>query len=668
MTQTTQPAKTHRIRPPKEEPADPHLIVHPVDIIANGQVSPPEYGTDPYKHLLVQASSTERRRLFLGIPVTGLVRIEWALGRWGQIIPCNWSMADQMHAIRGGGYPLGYDVKDARNVIVQNAVLGNFEWCFRAETLIETQQGAKTICDIQVGDIVKTHLGRYRPVLQTLKRHYPQRNPLLWIRTAHSTIKCTPEHPFYVERAGIRAFIQAQDLCLTDQLLYPSMRTPKDSIPFHIRYSSVGHNGQARRHGSQKYAIELGDVEVTEDLARFFGLYAAEGCGGGCGITFTFNNNETAYIDHVVKVCKEVFGRTPNIRKRWATNVTLNIKPLHRLFTQWFGSKAHLKKVPPFVFEWGLKNRLAFLHGYLEGDGCIPKGGGNTFNSASRELVEDVCRLAETCGLEGSTIWPTKPVSSVYQGQSILGKGAYTARIKTRSWGKLLDLREAHSDNSTFHIPIMAIEEHRVSASLVDDYVYNLEVADDNSYIADCAAVHNCFFNDHDTILPSDCFLKLNEYMRKGDIPLVSGLYFTKSFPAEPLVYRGRGNSYYAKWKLGDKFWVDGCGMGCMLLNVKVLREMWNDAPEYIAGGNQKVRQVFDTPQFQWTDPESGAGRVFTGTEDLSFFDRMRQGDYLAKAGFKKIAKQKYFVLLDSTIFCWHINNDGTKYPIEMKW
>jgi hypothetical protein len=41
--------------------------------------------------------------------------------------------------------------------------------------------------------------------------------------------------------------------------------------------------------------------------------------------------------------------------------------------------------------------------------------------------------------------------------------------------------------------------------------------------------------------------------MHQGDIPMLSGLYFTKSLPAEPLIYRGRGNSYYKKWKFGDK-------------------------------------------------------------------------------------------------------------------
>lgn len=197
------------------------------------------------------------------------------------------------------------------------------------------------------------------------------------------------------------------------------------------------------------------------------------------------------------------------------------------------------------------------------------------------------------------------------------------------------------------------------------------DVKDARNIIVQAAVLNDfewLFFHDSDVILPPDCYLKLNTYMRNGDLPLVSGLYVTKSFPSEPLLYRGRGNSYFAKWQLGEKVWADGCGMGCMLINVKILKAMWQDAPEYLAGGNQKVRKVFDTPQFLWVDPEMQGIRGFAGTEDLSWFDRIKQGDYLAKAGFKKIAKKKYPICVDTSIMCYHISPDGTKYPLELRW
>jgi hypothetical protein len=176
------------------------------------------------------------------------------------------------------------------------------------------------------------------------------------------------------------------------------------------------------------------------------------------------------------------------------------------------------------------------------------------------------------------------------------------------------------------------------------------------------------FFIDHDVCIPPDCFMKINAYMRSGDIPVVFGLYFTKSDPPEPLLYRGRGNSYFANFHIGDKVWVDGIGMGETLISVKLLKLMWEDAPEYIAGGNMTVRKVFDTPQMIWYDPETDGRRALGGTEDLAWCDRVVNGDYLRKAGFPKIAKRKHWILADTSMFAWHIREDGVRFPLRFAW
>lgn len=175
-------------------------------------------------------------------------------------------------------------------------------------------------------------------------------------------------------------------------------------------------------------------------------------------------------------------------------------------------------------------------------------------------------------------------------------------------------------------------------------------------------------FNDSDTILPPHAFSTMNEYMLKGDVPVVCGLYFTKSDPPEPLVYRGRGNSYYRHFKIGDKFWIDGVPMGCTLIHLKLLRAMAEDAPEYMAYGSYKIKKVFDTPQVRWTDPETGATKGLTGTEDLAWSKRVIEGKYLEKAGWPKIQQRKWPFLCDSSIFCWHIREDGVKFPLRFAW
>ena len=196
------------------------------------------------------------------------------------------------------------------------------------------------------------------------------------------------------------------------------------------------------------------------------------------------------------------------------------------------------------------------------------------------------------------------------------------------------------------------------------------DVANARNVIIQVAVKQNyewLFFIDHDVVLPPDCFLKLNEYIRSEEYPVVSGLYYTKSHPAEPLCYRGRGNSYYDKFKIGDKIMVDGHGMGCTLISVKLLKAMYADAPEYAINGNEKARMVMETPRMNITHPETGEYRGFGGTEDLSWCDRVMEGGYLKKAGWPELQKKKYPFLMDTSMFCLHIDPNGITYPLGAK-
>ena len=169
---------------------------------------------------------------------------------------------------------------------------------------------------------------------------------------------------------------------------------------------------------------------------------------------------------------------------------------------------------------------------------------------------------------------------------------------------------------------------------------------------------------EHDTMPPEDAFVRFNKYMRDGDVPVVSGLYYTRSVPSEPMMYRGRGSSYVTGWKLGDKVWVDGVPTGMLLIHTSILKAIWKDSPEYIVNG-KITRRVFKTPADMWFNEETGTYNTVTGTSDLDWCSKIIDGDYFRKAGWHKIAKKKYPFLIDTNIFCRHIDKDGTQYPTE---
>lgn len=170
------------------------------------------------------------------------------------------------------------------------------------------------------------------------------------------------------------------------------------------------------------------------------------------------------------------------------------------------------------------------------------------------------------------------------------------------------------------------------------------------------------FLLEHDVLLPPDGFIQLNEYIRSKRHPVVSGLYYTRSRPSEPVLYRGRGTSYYGDWKQGDKVWCDGVPTGCLLIHCSILKAMWMDSEEYMLN-NIKARRVFDTPRAMWLDPQTGAFNTSSGTSDLDWCTRVMTGGYFEKAGWSEYQSMRWPFLCDTQLFARHIDISGVQYP-----
>lgn len=178
---------------------------------------------------------------------------------------------------------------------------------------------------------------------------------------------------------------------------------------------------------------------------------------------------------------------------------------------------------------------------------------------------------------------------------------------------------------------------------------------------------------EHDVVIPDNTCMLLNDYMRKAEIPVVSGLYYSRARPSEPLVFRGRGNSVYDDWqeapgiaKKGQELiWCDGVPTGCLLIHRSILKLMWDESPEYIIqtpNGAQITRRVFWTPRELTLS--NGMHNMTSGTSDLDWCDRVIRENILERAGWKNYSPDpKFPFLIDTHLFCKHINMDGEQFP-----
>lgn len=70
--------------------------------------------------------------------------------------------------------------------------------CFSEDVMVHTSDGYKSIKDVQVGDLVFTHKGRYQPVYNTMNKMADKYYELKI--QGCLPFKVTPNHPFYVRR------------------------------------------------------------------------------------------------------------------------------------------------------------------------------------------------------------------------------------------------------------------------------------------------------------------------------------------------------------------------------------------------------------------------------------------------------------------------------------
>jgi hypothetical protein len=170
---------------------------------------------------------------------------------------------------------------------------------------------------------------------------------------------------------------------------------------------------------------------------------------------------------------------------------------------------------------------------------------------------------------------------------------------------------------------------------------------------------------EHDNVLPPNTLIQFNQYMLNHEVPVVSGLYFTKTEPPEPMVYRHLGRGYYTDWEMGDKVWVRGVPTGTLLIHMSILRSMWNEAPEYEVDGH-RLRQVFEQPAKLIYDPNRGELMTASGTSDLEWCRQVIEGKHFEKAGWPEYQKKTFPFLVDTNIFVNHIDQNGRMFPIAI--
>lgn len=356
------------------------------------------------------------------------------------------------------------------------------EACFPAETLVLTNRGQIQIDEVKVGDLVWTHKNRWRKVLNVWNRG--EREVVNLKGQGHNGLVVTPNHRFWsrkitkwrdgINKWGIKEmaefdWIKASDLY--DSVWSSPRRISKVGVPNNIPASD----------SYNSYGIEISN----EDFLWCMGLYLAEGStsssyGAGGKLnksTWSIHKKEVEYVTSRLAAA----GLHSFIQPVANTDNCLNVVVSHVNLASWFdsqcGSGCYDKTIPLWVHTLSRSQRQAVYDGLIYGDGTHIKVG---LSTTSKKLAFDFKLLAQSLDMYVE-VYSNKGGVITIRGQEYLSSPSYTVRSGSKGFGQF---------DSDFKLDrvnkITSINDKRV--------VYDIEVEEDHSFVADTIVVHNSDF------------------------------------------------------------------------------------------------------------------------------------------------------------------------------
>jgi UDP-glucose 6-dehydrogenase len=386
--------------------------------------------------------------------------------------------------------------------------------CVPPGTLVETARGPVPIEEVICGDDVLSHDGRYHIVTETFARPY-KGDVITLVAEGFKAfpVQVTPEHPVYssarVTEGLVRrranghlalmtnrepaGFVAACELQEGDMLVTPMLaeaRTP--DLAMHLERNHIGRPSPA-----------AGEVPFDSDLMYFFGLYLAEGSTWKKEIKLSFHVREHHLAEDVRRICLSKF----HVKTRFTLKAGDNgmfTRSTSALLARWlrstFGTHSHTK-CPPW--DWLLLPAMylrMLLRGMWYGDGsnscerfCWATVSPRMFHFMHLAMLR--LGIAHTTkvydprvGRDGT---PHRQAYFILVGNpreyQAMNELVPYLRMTPTTKGKRTIWSEGNEVLSTIR---------RIDRMPYDGPVYNLEVAEANSYMLTAGVVHNCFPRD----------------------------------------------------------------------------------------------------------------------------------------------------------------------------
>ncbi len=394
--------------------------------------------------------------------------------------------------------------------------LGMGSACFHPNQLIMTEKGPREIKDVKVGDLVLTHKGRFRKVEKVYVRNADLLYKVSCAKLPKPSLLATEEHPILCYKDSKIQWLQLKTLGEGD---YVAMSYPKETEDLEkIKVCDAVENVVVNQKDECFYQYKGGKfnafvhttksikntIIVDYDLMKLFGYYLSEGslADNDC-VRFTFSVDEEEYCKEVISIMQDKFGvssrieRTNSDKRNWLS-LRFHSTILAKLFENILGRGFNEKRIPQWILKLPHNKQKGLMAGLIRGDGTVFKNYNKTnakLVMCNQNLVYAFWQMSMRCGVFSALGKETMPKLGTTQPYRCTLSGENGLILINELFGR----QETDSGFKPNGVVIDGVTFTKIDEiSEVDYYgpVFNLEVEEDHSYVANMVAVHNCFVLD----------------------------------------------------------------------------------------------------------------------------------------------------------------------------
>lgn len=375
--------------------------------------------------------------------------------------------------------------------------------CFDENTLITTKDGLKTIKDIQIGESVLTHKNKYQRVADTITSEWNITYNLKAVGIEATNTTAT--HPFLIRH-------KLKDTYST--INGKTKRIHHYSSPNWVQVEDLKPNQDyigILVNDKEELPVLTYDLDYSkEEFWWIIGRYLGDG--------WTENRqhklNNKIHEEHQVIICcnkdmkknekqtiitqLEKLNYTYRVEEA-RTTYKIYIKQPHLWeFLQLFGKYAYGKFIPNFVINLPKELLISLFEGYISADG-YKVNNKTIFKTTSEKLILGISQIINKIYHKIIYISVIEPRTDYIEGRLVDCKKIYQGVINFNP-----RYERCFYENNYIWCPVTKIE-----VQVGYKKMYNLSIENDNSYLANTVAVHNC-----GTLIVNEDFVKHNASMK----------------------------------------------------------------------------------------------------------------------------------------------------------